>query len=233
MFSLLRNRFGIPGVIAVIALVFAMLGGAYAASGSLTGKQKKEVKAIAKSFQGTGPKGDTGAQGSGGAKGDTGPAGPQGTAGPKGEEGEEGPPGSAGATGPTGPEGVCSTASCVLPTGTTETGSFAQFVKGEALALLTFAIPLAKALPAANVHIAPDANCSGTVAEPKAALGHLCVYIGKNEGGASLGGPWSSANTVYPPLENGASRAGAMLFLSAVEAAVFGTWAVNGPAPGP
>ena len=32
MFSTLRTRFGIPGVISVIALVFAMFGGAYAAS---------------------------------------------------------------------------------------------------------------------------------------------------------------------------------------------------------
>ena len=31
MFSLLRNRFGIPGVISVVVLVFAMSGGAFAA----------------------------------------------------------------------------------------------------------------------------------------------------------------------------------------------------------
>jgi hypothetical protein len=37
MFSTLRNRFGIPGVISVIALVFAMLGGAYAANNSSGG----------------------------------------------------------------------------------------------------------------------------------------------------------------------------------------------------
>jgi hypothetical protein len=28
----LRNRFGLPGLIAVVALVFAMIGGAYAAN---------------------------------------------------------------------------------------------------------------------------------------------------------------------------------------------------------
>ncbi len=37
MFSTLRTRFGIPGVISVIALVFAMFGGAYAASNSSGG----------------------------------------------------------------------------------------------------------------------------------------------------------------------------------------------------
>ena len=37
MLSPLRNRFGIPGVISVIALVFAMFGGAYAATNSNDG----------------------------------------------------------------------------------------------------------------------------------------------------------------------------------------------------
>jgi hypothetical protein len=87
MFSLLRNRFGIPGVISVIALVFAMLGGAYAASNGLSGKQKKEVKAIAKGFQGTGPAGPQGPAGANGAKGDTG------AKGDKGDTGNAGTPG--------------------------------------------------------------------------------------------------------------------------------------------
>ena len=54
MFSTLRNRFGIPGVISVIALVFAMFGGAYAASNSSGGgkatasaKAKKDAKTAA------------------------------------------------------------------------------------------------------------------------------------------------------------------------------------------
>jgi hypothetical protein len=48
MFSMFRERFGIAGVISVIALVFAMVGGAFAAGGGLSSKQKKEVKKIAK-----------------------------------------------------------------------------------------------------------------------------------------------------------------------------------------
>ena len=48
MFSPLRNRFGIPGAISVIALVFAMFGGAYAASdnsggGKATASAKKKM----------------------------------------------------------------------------------------------------------------------------------------------------------------------------------------------
>jgi hypothetical protein len=94
MFSLFRNRFGIPGVISIVALVFAMLGGAYAATkqGGLNAKQKKQVRSIAKkqvrsiakSFQGTGP---------------AGPAGPQGPAGAKGADGQNGSNGASGANG--------------------------------------------------------------------------------------------------------------------------------------
>ena len=86
MFSTLRTRFGIPGVISVIALVFAMFGGAYAASNSSSGGK---ATASAKAKQGprgktgktgpAGPVGPVGAQGPAGAKGDTGAAGSNGS----------------------------------------------------------------------------------------------------------------------------------------------------------
>jgi hypothetical protein len=88
MFSTLRTRFGIPGVISVIALVFAMFGGAYAASNS-SGGGKATASAKAKK----GPRGPKG------AKGDTGPAGPQG---PKGDPGAKGDPGTNGSNGANG-----------------------------------------------------------------------------------------------------------------------------------
>jgi hypothetical protein len=100
MFSTLRNRFGIPGVISVIALVFAMFGGAYAASNS-SGGGKATASAKAKK----GPRGPKGA---------TGPAGPQGPAGPAGPAGAKGDAGAAGAPGASatavsfsGPKGGC------------------------------------------------------------------------------------------------------------------------------
>lgn len=47
MFSKFEQRFGTAGlVVAIVALVFAMVGGAFAATG-LTSKQEKEVKKIA------------------------------------------------------------------------------------------------------------------------------------------------------------------------------------------
>jgi hypothetical protein len=88
MFSTLRTRFGIPGVISVMALVFAMFGGAYAASNS-SGGGKATASAKAKK----GPKGPKG------AKGATGPAGPAGPAGAKGDAGANGSNGSNGADG--------------------------------------------------------------------------------------------------------------------------------------
>jgi hypothetical protein len=84
----LRNRFGIPGVISVIALVFAMLGGAYAASNS-SGGGKATASAKAK----RGPRGPKGA---------TGPAGPQGSAGAKGDAGAAGKDGGQGLQGSQG-----------------------------------------------------------------------------------------------------------------------------------
>jgi hypothetical protein len=104
MFSTLRTRFGIPGVISVMALVFAMFGGAYAASNS-SGGGKATASAKAKK----GPRGPKGA---------TGPAGPAGAAGPQGLPGAQGPkgdPGANGANGSTGADGESVTTTAILP----------------------------------------------------------------------------------------------------------------------
>ena len=92
MLSPLRNRFGIPGVISVIALVFAMLGGAYAASND-SGSGKATASAKAKK----GPRGPRGKQG---------PAGPQGPAGANGKDGTNGLNGEDGAPGKNGTNGT-------------------------------------------------------------------------------------------------------------------------------
>ncbi len=101
MFSTLRNRFGIPGVISVIALVFALVGGALAAnnlgdsgsSATASAKKKKAVKGP------RGPKGAKGATGAAGPAGATGPVGPAGAAGPKGDTGATGESGDNGKDG--------------------------------------------------------------------------------------------------------------------------------------
>jgi hypothetical protein len=153
MFSTLRNRFGIPGVISVIALVFAMFGGAYAASNSSSGGK---ATASAKAKKGPrGPKGATGPAGPAGPAGPQGPAGAKGDAGVPGANGMDGSPGAsgtsvkvetappepahcktggskfvAGATityacnGANGVNGEPWTAGGALPTGSTETGNY-------------------------------------------------------------------------------------------------------------
>jgi hypothetical protein len=85
-----KDRFGTAGVVlGVIAIVLAIGGSAIAASG-LNGKQKKEVKAIAKSFQGTGPQGAAGAAGTNGTNGKDGTNGTNGTPGAPGSPGTDG-----------------------------------------------------------------------------------------------------------------------------------------------
>jgi hypothetical protein len=150
MFSTLRTRFGIPGVISVMALVFAMFGGAYAASNS-SGGGKATASAKAKK----GPRGPRGATGPTGPQGPAGLAGPAGPAGPKGDAGSPGANGTStttvafsgnqhgcleggvevksagvptfvcnGEEGQQGAEGSAWTLGGVLPSGATETGTY-------------------------------------------------------------------------------------------------------------
>lgn len=183
MFSTIRRRLRLSpaGIVAVTALVFAMIGGAYAASGKLTGKQKKEVKAIAKSFQGKGPTGAQGPAGPAGANGKDGANGSNGATGPTGPIGPTGPTGPIGPTGPTGFSGFTET----LPSGKTETGVWSLLIPagGEELVNASFNIPLGSDLPASNVIYIPEgkeeefeAECPGSAEEPKAANGFACFY---------------------------------------------------------
>jgi Collagen triple helix repeat (20 copies) len=159
MFSKLRDRMGTAGlVVAVIALVFAMLGGAYAATSSSKKKfvTKPEAVAIAKQYAGK--------PGAPGAAGPTGPAGPQGAAGAKGnpgEKGEKGENGKNGKNGENGENGSPWTAGGTLPPSTakgcpcTETGTWStgavNVKKGEFDVPISFPIPLAADLTAPTV----------------------------------------------------------------------------------
>jgi len=110
MFSPLRNRFGIPGVISIIALVFAMAGGAFAAKSLNSGGSKATSSASGKKGPRgprgkQGPAGPAGPQGPAGAKGDTGAAGANGTNGTNGTNGAAGPTGATGKNGATGATG--------------------------------------------------------------------------------------------------------------------------------
>jgi hypothetical protein len=174
MISKLHDRLGTAGfIISIVALVAALGGGAYAAGGGLTGKQKKEVKTIAqteaKKLVGTGP---AGAQGPAGSKGDTGTKGDAGAPGASGSNGERGLPGTDGKSVEVGPAGShCSSGGAAVQVagepstvqyvctgagvGATQTGAFAYTGSGAAgfaSTAISFPIPLAQALDGAHVH---------------------------------------------------------------------------------
>jgi hypothetical protein len=106
MFSRIHQKLGTAGlIVAVIALVAALAGGAYAANNGLNKKQKKQVNKIVKNESKKwskkfskqfakegpqGPKGDTGATGATGLPGPQGLPGATGLPGAPGEPGEDG-----------------------------------------------------------------------------------------------------------------------------------------------
>src|SRR5271166_5514600 len=114
MFSRLRSHITPSTIIATLALVFAMSGGAYAASHYLITKSSQikpsALAEIAKKVKGTpGPAGSNGANGAAGPQGPAGPAG-SGSPGPEGHEGKEGKAGANGETvtnTPVGKGAVC------------------------------------------------------------------------------------------------------------------------------
>jgi hypothetical protein len=138
-------------VIATVALVFAMTGGAYAASKYLITSTKQISPKVLKSLTGkpgpAGPAGTAGAAGVGtagaaGAKGETGAAGANGA------NGAQGLAGAAGATGPPGPF------TATLPSKKTETGAWTASAAGG----LTLCVPEAENQPT----VTPTGGACGT-----------------------------------------------------------------------
>ncbi len=218
-FEALHRQMGTAGVVlAALALLLCTAGGALAASGALTGKQKKEVKKIAKQYAGKpgapGVAGPAGAPGAPGKEGAQGKAGLQGEVGPT---GEQGPTGEVGPTGPTGETGFTET----LPSEKTEKGVWRFASNGETLQYvpITFSIPLSEA-DAASIAVetlsktaSPTANCPGSPKEPRAEPGFLCVYTSGDESQTTFFG---SPNAVYKPVssgeEEGVISGGALLY---------------------
>jgi Collagen triple helix repeat (20 copies) len=178
MYQRLRKHISPATVLAFVALVFALTGGAFAATGGGSGSPSRATTlataAKAKPKAKTGPRGPagprgatgatgaagpagaagpTGPAGAGGAKGESGAAGPQGAQGSQGEKGEKG---AEGEQGPAGTTGFTKT----LPSGETETGTFAALIlphdveanASEAYSPISFSIPLKTGLGAKNIH---------------------------------------------------------------------------------
>jgi hypothetical protein len=195
MFSRIHDKLGTAGlVIAIVALVAALGGTAIAAVG-LNGKQKKEVKKIAKKFAGkqgpAGPQGPAGANGKDGARGDTGPAGKNGKSVISGTEAAGSNCADGGSwfevEGSGSKEFVCNGGSSsggggtTLGAGETMTGVW-SFSDQNIRPYATISYPLQ--VPGGGysnvvwvgVGETEPTNCPGTVEEPKAAPGVLCVY---------------------------------------------------------
>lgn len=95
-------------IISVVALVFAMTGGAYAAGGWVNGHKIKNGTISAKKLSKSAKRQLHGQRGKRGKKGDTGPRGERGEQGAQGLQGEPGVDGAQGPVGETGPAGESS-----------------------------------------------------------------------------------------------------------------------------
>ncbi len=144
-------------VVGILALVLAVVGGAWAASGGLSAKQKREVKKIAQKFAGK--------------------PGPTGPAGAPGANGKDGAPGAPGLPGPPGP--LLET----LESGQSVTGTWNFFNPEAGGELVTLSYPIRLAAPILTENIVllkaeegETTDCPGTLEEPEAAKGRLCIY---------------------------------------------------------
>jgi Collagen triple helix repeat (20 copies) len=131
-----HRQLGTAGfVISIVALIAALGGAAYAASGGFTAKQKKEIRNIAKSVAKTGPQGPAGTPGSQGPQGAQGVAGARGEQGLQGEKGADGTNGIDGANGTNGTDGTDGESVNIIPlaagngTGHCEEGG-SKFING-------------------------------------------------------------------------------------------------------
>ncbi len=299
MMSYIWRHINATSIVAFIALIFAMTGGALAVNGTKAIASARPKAAVAtaaktksKSKSKTSPRGPAGPKGATGATGPAGTTGPTGSTGPAGPQGSPGTSGTNGTNGTgtngqsvtstefSGEKGKCKeggseftsasgkayacngspwTAGGTLPSDKTETGAWSISVDKESKAIgaISFTIPLAKALGAAEVHYVNEtgteqvtftgppsyefklestASCPGTAAEPAATPGNLCVYQRWAEGVENISG--FTKAFIYPANDNplelipGAAMTGALVALKSAEVeSVFasGTWAVTAP----
>lgn len=188
MFSIIRQRVSVAGIVATLALIFAMTGGAVAAKKYLITSVNQISPSVLKKL-----------------KGGTGPAGPAGAPGQAGAKGDNGAPGANGNPGAPGP------LLAELPSGESLTGFWGARGNGELTkvgASISFPFPV---VPAPTLYfIEPDGetgiyrsskptiggpedaglltpvlieeNCPGSAAEPSAEPGFVCAYTAQREG---------------------------------------------------
>ncbi|HEY1451131.1 MAG TPA: hypothetical protein VGF47_09265 [Solirubrobacteraceae bacterium] len=174
----IRRRLSYANVVATLALLFAMSGGALAANHYLVNSTKQINPKVLKKLRGV-----RGARGSTGQAGPTGAQGAKGVAGPKGSDGAKGDHGDRGEQGKPGDPGLSALSD--LPSGDSESGTWGlSTVGGKAGETMetsaSFPIPLEEGAPSGQVITtevkAPVTHCSGPGHADK---GFLCIYINK------------------------------------------------------
>jgi hypothetical protein len=233
-------------LVAVGALVAAMAGGAYAAGtsgGSISAcvhhdggglYQARRCDHDDRQLQWS-VRGPGGLQGAAGPAGPAGAPGPRGLTGPPGPQGNGGPKGEQGATGPVGPQGDSFDSG--LPSGKTLRGVYeiadTAATKGVQDQISAISETYAAALPAApQLHLIADgatapAACPGSVADPKAAAGNLCVYESRNHTNLA-----EDPDVFIDPLNQAEATLGFGIEITANSAGLYdsaGTWAVTAP----
>jgi len=258
MFSRLREPFGKAGlIIAIVALVFAMLGGAYAATASkrhhkrggavvLAKKYSKAFslrysKAFAKRFATAGPAGPAGPKGDNGSGGAQGPKGDKGDTGPQGPQGEPGEPGSPWTVGGTLPEEATLTGTYSVDHVVTDVAG--AMSEGEEFVVpVSFELPLGSAptfsyIEPTGTGYGSSAECPGVVGgTPRANPGAFCVYGYSHSAGPIPVLPFAEVAALDPgvsPPAAGVTPAGALLDITCSPSLgtvcqARGVWAVAG-----
>jgi len=197
------------------------------ASNAVTSPKVKDGSLLSKDFKPgqlvAGAPGATGPQGLKGATGATGATGPQGLKGDTGAPGATGPQGLKGDTGAPGPFPA------TLPSGKTLTGAYAGQdgdIGNTAFAYAAVSFPFPLASPP-TLRIVTNGTklpqCQGTVANPTAAAGNVCIYRGLD----------SAPPGAFPPDGGTIGTSGntglVLANQSKDNAFLYGSWAVTAP----
>jgi hypothetical protein len=207
-----RKHLSYANIVATLALVFAMSGGALAASHYLINSTKQINPKVRKAL-----KGNTGRTG---------------TTGPRGAAGAQGASGSQGVEGAKGPAGLSALSS--LPSGQSESGNYGVRTNNPATAgfiadTVTFPIPLAESEAKGQVIFTaaslPVAHCSGP---GHADRGFVCVY---DTADAGVKTPPRTSGSEASEEPEGTGRHGLTLQweVTAADAFEFGTYTVTAP----
>jgi hypothetical protein len=225
----MRSRVSSAHVLAFVAVVLSLSGGAYAAA-KIGSKDIRTGAVASRAIKNGSVSSKELSVGVRRALSRRGPAGPRGATGSRGPGGSRGPTGPRGRTGSTGPAGPAGTFADALPASRTTRGTYAVAGTGAAESSESFAFALASA-PAVHFVAAGSgapAECPGNATTPAAAAGHLCVYEAARTGTVS-------SLTLFDPtqgLDAGtgkASRFGFGVRLTGAEGAIrsTGSWAVT------